>query len=81
MMQAPKKENKFWTEAMETSCYLQSITSTKAIIKKTPWEIWYREKPIYSHLRIFGRRGFAKIPDDKRKKLDMKSRMYFPWLQ
>jgi hypothetical protein len=46
----------------------------KAIIKKIPWEIWYREKLVYSHLRILGNREFAKIPNEKRKKLDMKSR-------
>jgi hypothetical protein len=35
MMQVAKMENKFWAETMATLCYLQNITPTKAIIKKT----------------------------------------------
>jgi hypothetical protein len=74
MMQATKKENQFWAEAMATLCYLQNITPTKAVIKKTLWEIWYLKKLVYIHLGIFESRGFAKIPNEQKKKLDVKSR-------
>ena len=33
----------------------------KAVKKSIPYELWYGFKPWYTHLRIFGCRGFAKI--------------------
>ena len=74
MLMASNLDAKFWAEAISTSCYLQNITPIKASKKSTPYELWYRFKPSYSDLHIFGCRGYAKIPDEKRWKLDMKNK-------
>ena len=74
MIMASNLDAKFWAKAIFTSYYLQKITSTKAVKKFTPYKLWYESKPSYTHLCIFGYRGFAKIPNEKRKKLDMKTK-------
>ncbi|MCO5567281.1 hypothetical protein L7F22_020971 [Adiantum nelumboides] len=40
----------------------------------TPYEALHKVKPKVHHLRVFGCLAFTHIPDDKRKKLDDKSR-------
>ena len=74
MLKSSNLERRFWAEAVSTACYLQNITPIKALISKTSWELWYGTKPIYAHLHVFGCKGFAKIPDEQRQKLDMKSK-------
>ena len=39
MLMASNLDDEFWTEAISTSCYLQNITSTKAVKKSTPYEL------------------------------------------
>ncbi len=47
---------------------------TKALDSKTAQEAWTGTKPDVSHLRVFGCKAFAHIPDEKRSKLESKSR-------
>jgi hypothetical protein len=62
---------KFWVEAISTSNYLQNLTPIKAI-EDIPWKIWFNNQPEYKHLRVFGCAAYAQLPNEKRKKLDMK---------
>ncbi|KAL0556123.1 hypothetical protein IC582_004633 [Cucumis melo] len=65
--------NDFWVEAISTSIYLLNISPTKAVMNKTPFEVWYGKKPNVSHLRVFGCISYALVPSQVRQKLDKKS--------
>jgi hypothetical protein len=39
----------------------------------TPYEIWHAKKPDVSHLRVFGTKAFAHVPDAERRKLEPKA--------
>ena len=74
MLMASNLDAKFWAKAISTSCYLQNIIPTKVVKKSTPYELWYGFKPSYTHLHIFGCKGYAKIPNEKRHKLYTKTK-------
>ncbi|GKU91769.1 hypothetical protein SLEP1_g5591 [Rubroshorea leprosula] len=61
---------KFWAEAVNTSVYLLNRVQTKALDRKTPYEVWFRIKPTIRHLKVFGCICYMHIPDAKRDKLD-----------
>ena len=48
--QLPKS---FWAEASSTTCYLINRSSSVAIEKKTPQEVWSGTPATYSDLKIF----------------------------
>ena len=39
----------------------------------TSYEIWHAKKPDVSHLRIFGTKAFAHVPDAERRKIEPKA--------
>ena len=63
----------FWAEAVSTACYVRNRSPTAALAGKTPYEVWYGEKPNLSNLRVFGCLAYVHIPDSRRRKLDPKS--------
>jgi hypothetical protein len=62
-----------WGEAMNTIVYIKNRCPTKALDSKTPQEAWNGRKPYVYHLRVFGCKAFAHVPDEKRTKLESKS--------
>lgn len=66
----------FWAELVATVAHLMNLTPKIVLGKKTPWEIWYGEKPDISRLRVFGCKAFAYIPKKERSKLDPKAIEY-----
>ena len=44
----------FWAEATQTACYIINRVSIRLIIKKTPCELFWMQKPSVAHLRPFG---------------------------
>ncbi|GKV50056.1 hypothetical protein SLEP1_g56772 [Rubroshorea leprosula] len=42
---------KFWAEAVNTSVYLLNRVQTKALNRKTPYEVWFGIKPTIRHLK------------------------------
>jgi hypothetical protein len=66
-------ELEFWGEAGNTTVYIKNRCATKALDSKTPQEAWSGRKPDVSHLRVFGCKAFAHVPDEKRTKLESKS--------
>lgn len=77
MLIASGTDPKFWNEAILTANYLKNRSPTSAIGEqfktKTPAEIWFGQKPVLSHLRIFGSECYNHIPAGKRSKMDAKS--------
>lgn len=66
-------EKKYWAEAVDTACYLQNMLPSKAV-GRTPFELWSGRKANVEHLHIFGCKGYAHIPKEKRRKLDDKAK-------
>jgi len=60
----------FWSQAVETSVYLMNRSPHTALAGKTPFEAWYGNKPNLGHLRVFGCRAAAHVPDELRTKTD-----------
>jgi hypothetical protein len=66
-------ELEFWGEAVNTTTYIKNRCPTNALNCKTLQEAWSGRKPDVSHLRVFGCKTFAHVPDEKRTKLESKS--------
>ncbi|MCO5566902.1 hypothetical protein L7F22_020585 [Adiantum nelumboides] len=66
--------NCHWAETINTACYLMNRSSTKILKGITPYEALHKFKPKVHHLRVFGCLVFTQVPDEKRKKLNDKSR-------
>ena len=67
----------FWGQAALCAVYLNNRTPTKARglnLKMTPYEALHGVKPYLGHVRIWGCRVYAHVPDKKRKKLDPHSK-------
>jgi hypothetical protein len=73
MIRAQGLDLEFWAETMNTAVYIKNQCLTKTLESKTPQEAWTGRKPDVSHLRVFGYKAFAHIPDEKRSKLKSKS--------
>ena len=73
MLQGSGLPKKFWNEAVQCAAYVLNRCPTRenTII---PAEKWYGKEADYSKLRTFGCIAYLHIPDQKRKKLDVKSR-------
>jgi hypothetical protein len=63
----------FWAEAVCNAAYIRNRCPTRALQDMTPEEAWSGKKPHVSHLRVFGCIAYAKVPDEKRTKLDAKA--------
>ena len=55
----------FWTEAINTSCYLVNRSPTTSIELKTPEEVWSGKPTDYSNLRVFGCPVYAHMNEGK----------------
>jgi hypothetical protein len=60
-------------KAMNTMVSIKNRCPTKAFNSKTPQEAWSGRKPDVSHMRVFGCKAFAHVPNEKRTKLQSKS--------
>ncbi len=76
MIRAQGLDLEFWVEAVNTGVYIKNRCPTKAFESKTPQEAWTGRKPDVSHLKVFGCKAFAHIPDEKKSKLESKSMLY-----
>lgn len=77
MLLASGLEKKFWPEAVLAANFIKNRCPTSAVgdqfVDKTPAEIWFKNKPNLSILRVFGATCFNHIPKEKRSKLDERS--------
>ena len=63
----------YWQFAMATATHITNRLPTNANDRRSPFELWTSRLPDIGHLRVFGCRAFAHIPDQKRHKLDPKA--------
>ena len=74
MKQAAKLPDEFWAEAFNTATYLTNRAPSSVLPRgKTPYEMWWGQKPSIAHVRIFGCLTYAYIPNKFRRKLDPKT--------
>nr|PNR54930.1 hypothetical protein PHYPA_005823 [Physcomitrium patens] len=74
MLHEAQLSRSYWGEAVTCAAYIQNRLPTKAIPSHTtPFEMWHKQKPDLIHIRVFGSRCYAKIPDPLRVKLDVKT--------
>ena len=73
MLHAEGMGYEFWAEAVATAVYLKNLSPTKALPDMTPEEAWSGSRPSVSHLRSFGCKAYAHVPDQQRTKLDSKT--------
>jgi len=72
---ADKKVPKvFCPEAVNWCVHVQNRSLTAAVKEKTPEEAWSGVKPTSTYFRVFGCIAHTHIPDQKRSKLDAKSK-------
>ena len=72
MIHAQRLGHEFWAEAVCNAVYVRNRCPTKAVEGKTPEEAWSGRMPHVSHMRVFGCVAYAKVPDQRRTKLDAK---------
>ncbi|KAL0345815.1 UNVERIFIED_CONTAM: hypothetical protein Sradi_4412800 [Sesamum radiatum] len=72
MLKCKGVPNLYWAEVVHTVVYILNWSPTKAVRNKTPFEAWYKKKPVVDHFRIFGCTAYALIPSRKREKFDDK---------
>jgi hypothetical protein len=86
MLQAAGLDNRYWGEAVMTAVYLRNRSPSRVlglqlykgkkipkVLRKTPYELWNGQKPSIGHLKVFGCRAYAHIPDERRSKLAAKA--------
>lgn len=65
----------FWPEAVKWCVHVQNRSPTSAIENLTPEEAWSNVKPTVEYFRVFGCVAHVHIPDQRRTKLEDKSKM------
>ena len=63
-----------WAEAVNTAVYILNRTPSTQTPNSTPFEMWYKRRPTLEHIKTFGCEAYVHIPDQKRTKLDPKSK-------
>lgn len=61
--------NFFWPEVVNWSIHILNRSPTLTIQNMTPEKEWSGRRPAVDHFKIFGCIAYARIPDEKRKKL------------
>jgi hypothetical protein len=57
---------------VNVAVYIKNRCPTKAFVSKTPQKAWSGRKLDVSHLKVFGCKAFAHVPDENRTKLESK---------
>ncbi|CAK1596097.1 unnamed protein product [Parnassius mnemosyne] len=76
MLQESGLIQEYWGKAIMTVLYLKNGSPTVALAGLMPEQVWIGSDIDLSHLRVFGCIAYALIPEQKRSKLDPKSKKY-----
>ncbi|KAL3690411.1 hypothetical protein R1sor_016720 [Riccia sorocarpa] len=63
-----------WGEVVLTACYLLNRSPTRANKGRTPYQLFMKEAPDLSNLRVFGCVAFVHVPEAERNKLSTRTR-------
>ncbi|WVZ75739.1 LOW QUALITY PROTEIN: hypothetical protein U9M48_023772 [Paspalum notatum var. saurae] len=59
MFDEHRAPRRYWTEVVNTTCYIANWTFLRAFLGKTLYELWFGRQPSVNHLGPFGRRCFV----------------------
>ena len=76
MLKSKRMPKKFWAEAVQCIIYVQNRCPQAKLDDQTPQEVWSGQKPTISHLKVFGSVAYAHVQDQRRTKLEDKSKRY-----
>ena len=76
MLSEKQMPKEFWAEAANWSSHILNRCPTTALENMTPQEAWTGCKPRVDHFRVFGCLAHVHVPDQKRTKLDDKSKAH-----
>ncbi|KAK9119163.1 hypothetical protein Scep_017256 [Stephania cephalantha] len=65
--------SEYWAEASHTAVFLLNRLPIKAVVGRTPYEVWFGFKPFLKNLKVFGCLCFVYVPQIKRDKLNKKA--------
>ena len=77
MLSHSNMPNEFWAEAVNTVVYLRNRSPITYLDRIAPYESLFNTKPAVTNLRVFGcvsAVSYVHVPDNKRTKLDAKSK-------
>lgn len=66
----------FWVEAFQCACHVVNRLPPRPGKEKSPFELFYDDKPNVSMFRVFGSTCYVHVPKDSRTKLDLKANKY-----
>jgi len=64
----------FWAEAVSAANYVRNRCPSKSLNGRTPYEVWYGEKPSVRHLKEFGTRVLVLDKSQNKGKFDDRSK-------
>ncbi|KAF2902477.1 hypothetical protein ILUMI_03710, partial [Ignelater luminosus] len=67
LLSEAKIHQRFWPEIIKAAAYLKNRTLTNTIEQKTPYKIFFKQKPSVKNLRMYGSKVFVRIPEEKRR--------------
>jgi hypothetical protein len=76
MLKSKKLSKEFWAKTVQCAIYVQNRCPHASLEDKTPQEAWSGRKPTVSHFRIFGSVAYAHVLDQRRTKLEDKSKKF-----
>lgn len=76
MLKEKGLRNDYWAEAVNIAIYILNRSPIKAVMNKTPYEAWYKQKPHVHILKVFGCIAYELIPAQDREKLYGKGEKY-----
>ncbi|XP_074353045.1 uncharacterized protein LOC141692213 [Apium graveolens] len=74
MLKNKEMPKEFWAEAVQCAVYIQNRSIHSMLGNKTPQEMWNERKPTAKHMKVFGSIAYMHVPDQKRSKLEDKSK-------
>jgi hypothetical protein len=68
MLDAYKTSDRFWAEAINTTCHAVNRLYLHRLLKKTPYELLTSNKPNVSYFRVFGSKCYVLLKRSKSSK-------------
>ena len=75
MLVEARLPERIWGDSVDTMVHILNGSPMKALMGKTPFEVWFGRRPNLSHLRHLGCDAYLHDPDAQRTKLKPKARL------
>jgi hypothetical protein len=73
MLEECKTLERFWSEAVNTTCHAINLLYLHRLLKKTSYELLTGNKPNVSHFRVFGRKCYILVKKGRHSKFAPKA--------